>query len=258
MKKTARPARGLLLILLILPMFSGATGTGVAVAAPAVALNATVPVAGAAPETVVVLHGLGRNKSSMWLLASRFEAAGFRVQRIGYRSLHEDPAGILVNLRAQIDACCARSEQPVHFVGHSLGGLLIRAYLASKPVKQLGRVVLIGSPSQGTPIVDTYRDKWWMKYAGPTAAALGTGENSFPKSLPPPDYPLGVIAGKSDRLIDYPAIPGDDDGLVPVDSTKVKGMQDFVVIRTTHSMLRYNEQTAAQAIAFLKFGQFIR
>jgi hypothetical protein len=134
----------------------------------------------------------------------------------------------------------------------------VRAYLADKPVKNLGRVVLIGSPSQGTPVVDSYQDHWWMKLAGPTANALGTGNTSFPKSLPPPDYALGVIAGKVERVIDFPSIPGDDDGLVPVESTRVEGMKDFVVVKAGHAMLRYNELAAEQAIAFLKFGQFLR
>lgn len=209
-------------------------------------------------ETVVVLHGLGRNKSAMWLLAARIEAAGFRVERIGYKSLKDSPQRILENVGRQIDTCCAQRATPVHFVGHSLGGLLVRGYLAGKPVKHLGRVVLIGSPSQGTPVVDDYRTAWWMKFAGPTAKALGTGSDSFPKSLPAPDYPLGVIAGKVERLVDYPAVPGDDDGLVPVDATRVEGMQDFVVIESSHSMLRYDELAAEQAIAFLKSGQFVR
>jgi pimeloyl-ACP methyl ester carboxylesterase len=209
-------------------------------------------------DTVVVLHGLGRNKSSMWLLADRIEAAGFSVERVGYKSLKDEPAEILANVRNTINACCAQRERPVHFVGHSLGGLLVRAYLADKPVKNLGRVVLIGSPSQGTPVVDSYQDHWWMKLAGPTANALGTGNTSFPKSLPPPDYALGVIAGKVERVIDFPSIPGDDDGLVPVESTRVEGMKDFVVVKAGHAMLRYNELAAEQAIAFLKFGQFLR
>lgn len=207
-------------------------------------------------DTVVVLHGLGRSPSSVWLLAERIEAAGFRVERVGYRSLRDDPRGVLANVRSQIDRCCAQRDGQVHFVGHSLGGLLARAYLADRPLKNLGRVVLIGSPSQGTPVVDDYRDSWWMKLAGPTAAALGTGTNSFPKSLPRPDYPLGVIAGRSTRLVEYPAIAGEDDGLVPVDATRVEGMQDFVVVDAGHAMLRYKEQAAEQAITFLRFGHF--
>lgn len=207
-------------------------------------------------ETVVLLHGLGRGKSAMWLLGERLEKAGYRVERIGYPSLRDDPRKVLAGVRAQIDSCCAQREQPVHFVGHSLGGLLARAYLADKPVRTLGRVVLIGSPSQGTPLVDAYRDTWWMKIAGPTANALGTGADSFPRSLPAPDYPLGVIAGKRERHLEYPVIEGDDDGLVPVEATRVEGMQDFVVVEAGHAQLRYDERTAELTVAFLKSGKF--
>jgi len=214
--------------------------------------------AGTARETVVLLHGLGRSRASVWLLAERIGKAGYAVERIGYRSLHDAPGDILASVRSQIDACCAQREAPVHFVGHSLGGLLVRAYLAEARVKKLGRVVLIGSPSQGTPVVDDYRGRWWMKLAGPTANALGTDAGSFPKSLPPPAYPLGVIAGRVERAIDYPRIDGDDDGLVPVAATRVEGMRDFVVIEAGHAMLRYREETARQVVSFLRFGQFAR
>lgn len=237
---------------LAMPVAAGQPATTPAAMPAAVTAGKTA----AARETVVLLHGLGRSRTSVWLLAERIGKAGYTVERIGYRSLHEEPGEILASVRAQIDACCAQREAPVHFVGHSLGGLLVRAYLAEARVKSLGRVVLIGSPSGGTPVVDDYRERWWMKFAGPTANALGTDAGSFPKSLPAPAYPLGVIAGRLERAIDFPRIEGDDDGLVPVEATRVDGMRDFVVIEAGHAMLRYREETARQVVNFLRFGQF--
>jgi pimeloyl-ACP methyl ester carboxylesterase len=208
-------------------------------------------------ETVVLLHGLGRSEASMWLLASRIEAAGFNVVRIGYDSLGEPPEGILATVRQKIDACCKASPQPVHFVGHSLGGLIIRAYLAENEVRTPGRAVLIATPNAGTPLVDAYRDSWWMDLAGPTAKSLGTDPDSFPNSLPAPDYPVGVIAGVRDaRFVDL--IPGQDDGLVPLESTKVAGMVDFIMVESNHVWMRYSQEVARQTIAFLRTGQFLR
>jgi len=142
-------------------------------------------------ETVVLLHGLARSNAAMWLLASRLEDAGFYIERVGYSSLTQTPAQILEDVSQQIEECCARRNHTVHFVGHSLGGLLIRAYLQHHKVRNLGRVVLMGTPNQGTEIVDKFRDKWWMQLAGPTALALGTDSNSFPNSLQAPYYPVG-------------------------------------------------------------------
>lgn len=208
-------------------------------------------------ETVVLLHGLGRSEAAMWLLASRIEAAGFNVVRIGYDSLGDPPERILATVSQQIDACCKASPKPVHFVGHSLGGLIIRAYLAENEVRTPGRVVLIATPNAGTPLVDAYRDSWWMDLAGPTARRLGTDPDSFPNSLPAPDYPVGVIAGVRDaRFIDL--IPGDDDGLVPLESTKVAGMVDFIIVESNHYLMRYSQEVARQTIAFLRAGEFLR
>jgi len=208
-------------------------------------------------ETVVLLHGLGRGASAMWPLASRIEQAGFDVVRIEYDSLGAPPEVILASVARQIDACCRDLPNRVHFVGHSLGGLVIRGYLAEHSPLQLGRVVLIASPNAGTPLVDKYRDTWLMDLAGPTAKTLGTGPLSFPNALPPPNYQVGVIAGvRPAGFVADDGIPGADDGLVPLESAKLAGMADFIVVQTNHSLLRYSRQAARQTIAFLRGGAF--
>jgi len=209
-------------------------------------------------ESVVLLHGLGRSKMAMWLLAARLEYAGYDVHNIGYESMDVTPEKILKDISQQIRDCCTNSETTVHFVGHSLGGLLIRAYLQDNKQENLGHVVLIGSPNKGTPIVDHFRDHWLMQFAGPMTHSLGTTKNGFIKNLKDPYYPVGVIAGKTDSTSDFTkdVFDGDHDGLVPVESTKVDGMSDFIVIETSHSFMRYNEDVAEQTINFLRQGKF--
>ncbi len=215
--------------------------------------DAAVP----ARETVVLVHGLWRGRSSMWLLGHRLEEAGFDVFRADYRSFTATAEEIVREVAAQIDACCRALPGPVHFVGHSMGGLAIRAYLVESHVPNRGRVVLIGSPNSGTPIVDGNEDSWWMGLAGPAARALGTGPESFPNTLPEPDYPVGVIAGYWVAPFGLDFVPEADDGLVPVESTKVPGMADFVAVDASHSFLRYDDLVARQTIAFLREGRFI-
>ena len=209
-------------------------------------------------EVVVLLHGLGRSNASMWLLASRLESAGFHVERVGYNSLDQTPEEILNDIAGQIGRCCAAHKRSVHFVGHSLGGLMARAYLQNHRVENLGRVVLIGTPNNGSEFADYFQDSWLMGLVGPTAKVLGTGENSFPKSLAPPYYPVGVIAGVHEYGASESVIPGRDDGLVSVEATRLEGMTDFIIIETGHSMMRYNQQVASQTIAFLKNGKYER
>ena len=144
----------------------------------------------------------------------------------------------------------------MHFVGHSLGGLVIRAYLAERQVQNLGRVVLLGTPNKGTQLVDRYGDKWWFKLLGPNARALGTGNGSLPDLLPAPDYPVGVIAGTRKGFDNDHILPGPDDGLVTVASTRLKGMADFIVLETGHSAMRYSKPVAEQTVRFLRTGQF--
>jgi pimeloyl-ACP methyl ester carboxylesterase len=209
-------------------------------------------------EVVVLLHGLGRNNMAMWRLTHRLEDAGFHVVRVGYSSLDLSPREILEEVSSQIDNCCSGHDKTVHYVGHSLGGLLIRAYLQERRPDNLGRVVLLGTPNQGTPIVDYFRDHWWMRLLGPTTNALGTDSESFPSSLEPPWYPVGVIAGVTKMDINEPWLPGADDGLVTVEATRLEGMSDFIVMNTGHAFMRYDPEVARQTISFLKEGEFAR
>ena len=209
-------------------------------------------------DIVVLLHGLGRTETAMWRLADRLEDGGYRVERIGYHSLRDTPEEILEDIGRQIDACCIGASPKLHFVGHSLGGLLIRAYLTDHDIANLGRVVLIASPSTGSEMVDNLRHRWWFQVLGPMAQTLGTDGGSFPKTIGPPDYPLGVIAGKTTGNDNEDLLPGDDDGLVSVESTKVAGMTDFVVVDSSHWALRYDETAARHVLNFLETGQFDR
>jgi len=207
-------------------------------------------------EIIVLLHGLGRSNTSLWLLASRLEDAGYYVQRIGYSSLHQKPDEILKDISSQINQCCQKHTQSVHFVGHSLGGLMVRAYLQNNKVDKLGRVVLLGTPNKGTEAADHFSNSWLMDILGPTAKALGTDDKSFPKSLKAPYYPVGIIAGEVKSELNDSVIPGKDDGLVSVEATKIDGMTDFIIIETGHSRMRYDSEVADQTIEFIKNSAF--
>ena len=210
------------------------------------------------PPLVVLLHGLGRTRMSMWLLASRLEDAGFRVHRIGYRSLDRSPAEIVESVSRQINDCCAGHQGEVHLVGHSLGGLLIRAYLEENHIPHLGRVVLIGTPNQGVELVDRFSGNFLFSLLGPTTAALGAGSESLPDRLSRPYYPVGVIAGSTRSDWNDSWLEGPDDGLISVESTRLEGMIDFIMVDSGHSMMRYSGEVARQTIEFLRTGRFSR
>lgn len=212
-----------------------------------------------ADECVVLLHGLWRSENSMNKMAKSLEGAGYRVFNVPYESTH-DPVGVLAE-RAVADglAGCA-GAQTIHFVTHSLGGILVREYLEHDNIENLGRVVMLGPPNQGSEAVDRYAD--WPAYewfSGPAGQQLGTGEESVPRALGPVDFDLGVIAGNHTfNLILSQLLPGKDDGKVTVEATRVEGMHDHLEMPVTHVFMMRNSQVISQVIYYLEHGRFDR
>jgi hypothetical protein len=146
----------------------------------------------------------------------------------------------------------------IHFVTHSLGGILVREYLATHSLPALGRVVMLGPPNQGSEIVDRLGS--WRLFAvinGPAGRQLGTGAHSVPNRLGPVTYPVGVIAGHhSINWINSWLIPGPDDGKVSVARTVVAGMTDHLVLPCSHPFLMRDRTAIRQTIHFLGHGRF--
>ena len=207
----------------------------------------------------MLIHGLGRSAASMWLLKSRIEMDGYDVVSINYPSLRKEPGHVIDSVSMQINACCS-DKTKVHFVGHSLGGLLIRQYFENPKngsmLNRLGQVVMIGTPNSGTAMVDHFRDSWWMPLLGETTLSLGTAEKSLPGQLPPPPFKAGIIAGTNGMWLSDAIFNEANDGLVSVASTRLPNMADFIEIDVSHSMMRYDGEVAEQTVFFLQNGRF--
>ena len=132
----------------------------------------------------MLLHGLGRSGRVMRPLARELALAGYRVHNLDYPSTRATPDELVEHLHREISGCCAWSGR-VHFVTHSLGGVLARAYLAAHPMPQLGRVVMLAPPNHGSEYVDVAGDwRLFRVVLGPTAMQLGTASTSLPNRLP--------------------------------------------------------------------------
>jgi len=214
----------------------------------------------ATPECVVLLHGLIRSSKSMNRVARAFEKAGYEVVNVDYPSRHHQIEHLAPLAVHELGASQCSNQQHVNFVTHSLGGILARYYLAKHSMPNLGRVVMLAPPNQGSIVVDNLKNvPGFYLLNGPAGMQLGTDEQSIPSQLPAVDFELGVIAGsKSINPLLSLQIPNPDDGTISAASTHVAGMQDHLLLPVTHTFLMRSEQVIDQVLFFIRYGKFKR
>ena len=212
-----------------------------------------------ASEHVILLHGLCRTKHSMSAMEAGLTARGYRVLNVDYASRTSSISELADTVIPEAVAeCRAQGATIIHFVTHSLGGILIRSYVARHSLPELGRVVMLAPPNQGSEVVDILGRLWIFGVInGPAGRELGTGMNSTPNKLGPAEFPLGIIAGnRSINPINSLSIHGPDDGKVSVEKTKMAGMTDHIILPTAHPFLMRNRQAIKQTVHFLRTGAF--
>jgi pimeloyl-ACP methyl ester carboxylesterase len=213
---------------------------------------------GAMRDGVVLLHGISRTSRSFRRMQMAIEASGFVTLNLDYASRRKALESLADDIHPAIEFFAA-GKGLIHFVGHSMGGLLARAYLARYRPKRLGRVVMLGTPNSGSEIADRLKNVLpYRAWFGPAGQQLiTTRDATLDAILPPVDYSVGVIAG--DRSI-YPIssvfLPKPHDGRVSVENTRLDGMVDHVVIGVSHPSLARSRLAIDQTIAFLRHGRF--
>ena len=209
-------------------------------------------------ETVIVVHGLGRTSASMAILVSRLENAGFRVVSFGYPSRSEPIETLVELLETEVGQCCSSEAETLHFVAHSMGGVLVRNYLSQRPEVHQGRVVMLSPPSQGSELVDAFADSPLRRlFLGPAGSQLGTDSAGITSRLGPVRFGLGIVTGdRSINPLGSWLIPGPDDGKVGVDRAMVDGATDFIVVSATHTFIMNRRDVSEEVVHFLRQGRF--
>ena len=211
-------------------------------------------------DCVILLHGLARTSSSMDKMASALNSAGYVVVNQSYPS-RKHPIETLAPLAIDdgLRQCSAGlATGRVHFVTHSLGGILLRYYTAHQDIDSIGRAVMLAPPNQGSNAADTL-GTWPIvdQINGPAGDQLGKGDDSVPLQLGRPDFEFAVIAGN--RTIDpitSAVLKNPDDGKVSVEDTKLEGMAAFAVVEVSHAYIMKNDDVIALVVQFLLTGSF--
>lgn len=219
---------------------------------PALALNA------APGETVILLHGLGRTRWSMWRMEQALRRDGYHVVNLTYPSREKSVEGLARDYLAPLVAAQAAAPR-LHFVTHSMGGILLRCYLRDHSIPNLGRVVMLAPPNAGSELADALKPTWLYRTVnGPAGQQLGT--DGLPRALGP--WPagageLGIIAGDvSLNPLFSASLPGPNDGKVTVASARLVGLKDFLAVPFSHTWLAWRAPVLDQVRTFLRTGRF--
>ncbi len=210
-------------------------------------------------ECVILLHGLARSSSSMSKVEDELISENYRTVNHDYPSTKFSISELSENeIPKMLTECVTDKVKKIHFVTHSMGGILVRNYLQENEIKNLGRVVMLGPPNQGSEVVDKLSNvPGFEAINGPAGNELGTDIESVPNKLGAADFELGIIAGNSSiNLILSQLIPGEDDGKVSVERAKLEGMKDFMVVPHSHTFIMKSDLVIFQTLYFLKNGNF--
>lgn len=203
-------------------------------------------------DTVVLLHGLWRSIWAMDPMADFLHQKGYQTINIPYPSFRKPLDEITDFVHNAINT--HSDGRKVHFVTHSLGGIVTRNLLAKIPLKQTGRVVMLAAPNNGSEIVD------WLEHCPPLLATLGPAGKSLATHrmkapVLPEETDTAVIMGKRSTIPFFRTfLDSENDGIVSVDRGKVQGMNEFHVFNTDHTFIASDPQVMEMTYRFLHQG----
>jgi esterase/lipase len=208
-------------------------------------------------DYVVILHGIARSNKHMDKLANYLEKAGFETINLNYPSTKYNFEELTEIINKEISVR-AYENKPIHFVGYSMGGLMVRALIHKYSYKNLGRVVQLAPPNQGSEVADFIKNFWpYKKFYGPAGQQLITDQSAVKHLFGEVNYELGIIAGNSTiDPISSLIIGVENDGKVAVEKTKLEGMKDHIVVRASHTFFPANKEVQKQTLYFLQQGIF--
>lgn len=208
---------------------------------------------------VVLLHGFMSSPLSMRLLGRTLHIAGFTPHIPWYPSWSMPLDAIADRIAEALAHQAIGRSRPVHFVGHSMGGLIGRAVIARLQPAGIGRMVMIGTPNGGSELADFCASQPLLRHIlGHAEPALVTRrDHPAIASLAPPHYPVGVIAGDRPLPGMLRIVPAPHDGKVTVAATHLEGEADHIILPVSHVLMPFDSRVGRQTRAFLERGSFL-
>ena len=214
-------------------------------------------------RAVIVLHGLAHSREGMAGLAQYLnEQGGYQeVFNVGYPSTRLD-----IGEHAQALKHILRHLDGIHeidFVAHSMGNIVIRHYLGDqagrKPDGRLRRFVMLGPPNHEAYLALLVADNTLFQLVtGQPGQQLGRQWDRLQERLATPSFEFGIIAGGRGGERGYnPLVPGDNDGVVSVASTRLAGAADFAVLPALHTFMMNDAKVQEYTLRFLQHGYFV-
>ncbi len=221
------------------------------------ALSFLLPFTASAQECVVLLHGYARSNTCMEPLEIGLTKEGYNVINLSYPTM-KYPVEIISRDHIHPHIEKISDCEKLHFIGHSLGGIVARYYLSQNEVKNLGKVILITTPNQGSRIATEMESNEFLSaLLGPAVSDLAE-DSPLLKSLPEPDYEVGVIAATKsiNPLTSIFVLQGEDDGTLTVESMRLTSTKHYVAIPSTHTLVLRHPDLLTQIKSFLTAGKF--
>ncbi len=206
-------------------------------------------------EIVFLLHGIGKGKYDMAPMARHLRQRGYTVVNWDYPSTKYNLVELADKLAGELERF---PDYKIHFVTHSMGGIVVRTCLSRHGFENVGRIVMIAPPSQGAELAEFFGNWGLYKFLlGPAGQELKPADAGACASAGVPTCEFAIIAGGTGRQRGInPLLAGDNDGTVTVESTKLEGAKDFALVPYPHPVIQMMPKTVQLTSAFLENGSF--
>jgi pimeloyl-ACP methyl ester carboxylesterase len=206
-------------------------------------------------KAAIEIHGITKSSKTYYAMRPALEKAGYMVVPFDYPSTRIDISQAARYLNRVIQSL--NGIDRIDFVVHSMGGLVVRSWFRDHDDLRIKRMVMLGTPNRGAELADMLKKNAAFRLImGPAGQQLVTGDSGTIAQLPVPPCEFGIIAGGRGSEGYNPLVAGDNDLIVSVESTRLVGAADFLMVHAMHTFMLSNPEAIEATVRFLESGHF--